>query len=105
MLATGSRSFIPPMTGVRASDGGLLPGVYGFRTIDETRAMLEATQRCTRAVVMGGGLLGLEAAELNDLVDMMRHLRNNETRLHVRSEVPFYTGRRLETAEIAEVLA
>ncbi|MGY1594436.1 nitrite reductase large subunit NirB [Geodermatophilus sp. SYSU D00708] len=62
VLATGSYSFIPPMTGVRRDDGGLLPGVYGFRTIDETRAMLEATGRCRRAVVMGGGLLGLEAA-------------------------------------------
>ncbi|TFV50349.1 nitrite reductase large subunit NirB [Blastococcus sp. TF02A-35] len=62
VLATGSYSFIPPMAGVRRDDGELLPGVYGFRTIDETRAMLEATGRCTRAVVMGGGLLGLEAA-------------------------------------------
>ncbi|MGY1663392.1 nitrite reductase large subunit NirB [Geodermatophilus sp. SYSU D00705] len=62
VLATGSSSFIPPMAGVRTADGGLLPGVYGFRTIDETRAMLEATGRCRRAVVMGGGLLGLEAA-------------------------------------------
>ncbi|ADB75663.1 nitrite reductase (NAD(P)H), large subunit [Geodermatophilus obscurus DSM 43160] len=62
VLATGSYSFIPPMTGVRQEDGGLLPGVFGFRTIDETRAMLEATGRCRRAVVMGGGLLGLEAA-------------------------------------------
>ncbi|MGY2003050.1 nitrite reductase large subunit NirB [Blastococcus sp. SYSU DS1024] len=62
VLATGSYSFIPPMTGVRTGDGALLPGVYGFRTIDETRAMLEATGRCRRAVVMGGGLLGLEAA-------------------------------------------
>ncbi len=62
VLATGSYSFIPPMTGVRTADGGLLPGVYGFRTIDETRAMLAATGRCRRAVVMGGGLLGLEAA-------------------------------------------
>ncbi|SOE03398.1 nitrite reductase large subunit NirB [Blastococcus haudaquaticus] len=62
VLATGSYSFIPPMKGVRADDGGLLPGVYGFRTIDETRAMLAATGSCTRAVVMGGGLLGLEAA-------------------------------------------
>ncbi|MCZ2861241.1 nitrite reductase large subunit NirB [Blastococcus sp. VKM Ac-2987] len=62
VLATGSYSFVPPMTGVRTDDGSLLPGVYGFRTIDETRAMLEATGRCTRAVVMGGGLLGLEAA-------------------------------------------
>ncbi|SDM33782.1 nitrite reductase (NADH) large subunit [Geodermatophilus siccatus] len=62
VLATGSYSFIPPMTGVRREDGSLLPGVFGFRTIDETRALLEATGRCRRAVVMGGGLLGLEAA-------------------------------------------
>ncbi|MCW2705145.1 MAG: nitrite reductase large subunit [Blastococcus sp.] len=62
VLATGSYSFVPPMKGVRADDGGLLPGVYGFRTIDETRAMLAATGSCKRAVVMGGGLLGLEAA-------------------------------------------
>jgi nitrite reductase (NADH) large subunit len=62
VLATGSYSFIPPMQGVRRADGSLLPGVFGFRTIDETRAMLEATGRCRRAVVMGGGLLGLEAA-------------------------------------------
>ncbi|TYP84632.1 nitrite reductase large subunit NirB [Blastococcus xanthinilyticus] len=62
VLATGSHSFIPPMAGVRRKDGELLPGVYGFRTIDETRAMLEATGRCRRAVVMGGGLLGLESA-------------------------------------------
>src|SRR4051794_20268378 len=40
VLATGSYSFIPPMTGVRGADGDLLPGVFGFRTIDETRAML-----------------------------------------------------------------
>ncbi|RFU19604.1 FAD-dependent oxidoreductase [Geodermatophilus marinus] len=62
VLATGSYSFIPPMTGVRREDGELLPGVYGFRTIDETRAMLAAVGSCRRAVVMGGGLLGLEAA-------------------------------------------
>jgi len=62
VLATGSRSFIPPMTGVRAEDGGLLPGVHGFRTIDETRALLAAAATHERAVVMGGGLLGLEAA-------------------------------------------
>jgi nitrite reductase (NADH) large subunit len=62
VLATGSRSFIPPMAGVRAEDGGLLPGVFGFRTIDETRALLAAAATHRRAVVMGGGLLGLEAA-------------------------------------------
>ena len=62
VLATGSYSFIPPMKGVRTDDGELLPGVHGFRTIDETRAMLDAVGRCRKAVVMGGGLLGLEAA-------------------------------------------
>ena len=49
-------------------------------------------------------LLGLEAPELNHLVDMMRHLRNNETRHYVREEVPFYTGRLVTTEEIVEVL-
>jgi nitrite reductase (NADH) large subunit len=62
VLATGSRSFIPPMAGIRDDDGGLLPGVFGFRTIDETRALLAAAAVHRRAVVMGGGLLGLEAA-------------------------------------------
>ncbi|GHE12752.1 nitrite reductase large subunit NirB [Klenkia taihuensis] len=62
VLATGSHSFIPPMTGVRTADGSLLPGVVGFRTIDETRQMLAAARTHRRAVVLGGGLLGLEAA-------------------------------------------
>jgi len=34
----------------------------------------------------------------------MRHLRATDARLHVREEVPFYTGRRIEVAEIVEVL-
>jgi chlorite dismutase len=49
-------------------------------------------------------ILGLEAPELVDLVDLMRHLRQTEARRHVREEVPFYTGRRIAVAEIAEVL-
>jgi len=49
-------------------------------------------------------LLGLEADELTDLVDMMRHLRSTDARLHVRDEIPFYTGRRISAAEVAEVL-
>ncbi|MDO5617164.1 hydrogen peroxide-dependent heme synthase [Kocuria sp.] len=49
-------------------------------------------------------LLGLEAPELVDLVDIMRHFRNTEARLHVREEIPFYTGRRVNTTELLEVL-
>jgi chlorite dismutase len=50
-------------------------------------------------------ILALEAPELVDLVDLMRHLRKTDARRHVREEVPFYTGRRIEVSEIAEVLA
>lgn len=50
-------------------------------------------------------LLPLEADDLTELVDMMRELRGTEARLHVREEVPFFTGRRIETHEIEEVLA
>ena len=50
-------------------------------------------------------ILALEAPELVDLVDLMRHLRQTEARRHVREEIPFYTGRRIATSEIAEILA
>ncbi len=54
-------------------------------------------------------LLGLESDNALDLVDMMRDLRYTEARRHVREEVPFYTGRRLDPAsiddEIREVLS
>ncbi len=50
-------------------------------------------------------LLPMEADEVTDLVDMMRDLRYTEARRHVREEVPFYTGRRITTAEAVEVLA
>lgn len=49
-------------------------------------------------------LLPLEADELTDLVDLMRDLRATDARRHVREEVPFYTGRRVSTAELVEVV-
>jgi len=49
-------------------------------------------------------ILALEAPELVDLVDLMRHLRQTEARRHVREEIPFYTGRRIPASEVAEVL-
>lgn len=50
-------------------------------------------------------LLPMEADDVLDLVDMMRALRYTDARMHVRDELPFYTGRRIETAEAVEVLA
>lgn len=49
-------------------------------------------------------ILALEAPELVDLVDLMRHLRETEARRHVREEIPFYTGRRIAASDIPEVL-
>jgi peroxiredoxin len=49
-------------------------------------------------------MLAFEAAELHRIVDLMRHLRGSETRRHVRDEVPFYTGRRLEPAVLIGTL-
>ena len=50
-------------------------------------------------------ILPLEADALTDLVDMMRDLRSVDARLHVREEIPFFTGRRIGADEIQEVLA
>jgi len=49
-------------------------------------------------------LLPIESDELTELVDLMRGLRETEARRHVREEIPFFTGRRISTAEIVEVL-
>ncbi|MDQ1596096.1 MAG: nitrite reductase large subunit [Arthrobacter pascens] len=64
VIATGSRSYLPPMDGMYTPGGRLLPGIFAFRTIDDTRNMVAYAQQDLhhRAVVVGGGLLGLEAA-------------------------------------------
>ncbi len=56
ILATGSNPFILPIP------GNDLPGVIGYRDIADTDAMIAAAKVHKHAVVIGGGLLGLEAA-------------------------------------------
>src|SRR6185436_6931416 len=56
LLATGSNPFILPVPGVN------LDGVLTYRDIRDTEGMIEAASRYRSAVVIGGGLLGLEAA-------------------------------------------
>ena len=60
LIATGSRAFMPPIPGLHMADKSLKPGVFGFRTIDDTIGMVAAAPG-KKAVVIGGGLLGLEA--------------------------------------------
>jgi nitrite reductase (NADH) large subunit len=62
MIATGSRSFFPPMDGMWADDKTLTAGVFGFRSLDDCAGMLEYAKGARTAAVIGGGLLGLEAA-------------------------------------------
>ena len=56
LLATGSNPFILPVPGKD------LEGVIAYRDIADTDAMIDATSKYKHAVVIGGGLLGLEAA-------------------------------------------
>jgi nitrite reductase [NAD(P)H] large subunit len=62
ILATGSRSFFPPMKGLWVDNKNLADGVFGFRTLDDCVGMISEAVHRTKAVVIGGGLLGLEAA-------------------------------------------
>ncbi len=56
LIATGSSALIPPIPGIDKKN------VFTFRSLDDTRAMLERSRPGMKAVVIGGGLLGLEAA-------------------------------------------
>ncbi|MBL4811060.1 MAG: NAD(P)/FAD-dependent oxidoreductase [Rhodobacteraceae bacterium] len=56
VIATGSAPFIIPI------QGRDLPGVLAYRDLDDTNAMIKASANGGKAVVIGGGLLGLEAA-------------------------------------------
>src|SRR5207245_1913479 len=56
LLATGSNPFVLPIPGAK------LEGVLTYRDIGDTNAMVEAAAKYEHAVVIGGGLLGLEAA-------------------------------------------
>ena len=56
LIATGSVPFIPPMKGVDRQ------GVFTFRNLEDTESMIQCAAKHYRAVVIGGGLLGLEAA-------------------------------------------
>ncbi|WP_127507130.1 nitrite reductase large subunit NirB [Actinoplanes solisilvae] len=62
IIATGSRAFVPPIPGIHRPGRGYHQGVFAFRTLDDTRAMIRYAKEHERAVVIGGGLLGLEAA-------------------------------------------
>ncbi|ADL48973.1 FAD-dependent oxidoreductase [Micromonospora aurantiaca (nom. illeg.)] len=58
VLATGSRAVVPPLPGLAPVPERVVP----FRTLGDCRRILGAAEGARRVVVLGGGLLGLEAA-------------------------------------------
>jgi len=64
LMATGSNPFILPVPGKD------LPGVIAYRDIDDTETMIETAKQHDKAVVIGAGLLGLEAANGLAIRDM-----------------------------------
>jgi nitrite reductase (NADH) large subunit len=79
VFATGSGAFVPPIKGVE------LDGVFVYRTIEDLDLMKAHAKRAKKGVVIGGGLLGLEAAKaLLDLGVSDAHVVEFATRLMPR---------------------
>ena len=111
MKGIGPETWVTVYPFVRSYEWYLLPD-------DERRAMLgqhgrkgseyrQVLANTVASFALGDyeWILALEAPELVDLVDLMRHLRQTDARRHVREEVPFYTGRRITLDEIPELLS
>jgi nitrite reductase (NADH) large subunit len=78
VLATGSAPFVPPIPGAS------LPGVFVYRTIDDLEAIAAWGRRARRAAVIGGGLLGLEAAKAAHDMGLETHVVEFAPRLMPR---------------------
>ncbi|MGC1215037.1 MAG: FAD-dependent oxidoreductase, partial [Micromonospora sp.] len=68
VLATGSYPFVPPV------DGAGLPGVFVYRTLDDLEAIRAHARGRRTGAVIGGGLLGLEAANALRLLGLTTHV-------------------------------
>src|SRR5690606_1574907 len=62
VLATGSSPVVPPFQGLNGPDGRYKDGLFVFRTLDDCHGITDYARRSRKAAVIGGGLLGLEAA-------------------------------------------
>lgn len=83
VLATGSAPFVPPIDGVNKK------GIFVYRTIEDLDQILAYSKKSTSGVVIGGGLLGLEAAKA--LMDLGMNT-------HVVEFAPWLMPRQLDEA-------
>jgi nitrite reductase (NADH) large subunit len=86
VLATGSSPFVPPVPGIQKH------GVFVYRTIEDLEGLLRHTATARRAAVLGGGLLGLEAA---------RAVHDSGLETHVVEIAPRLMPRQLDAAASA----
>ena len=86
VLATGSSAFVPPVKGVDSD------GVFVYRTIEDLEAIKAWSSKATSAAVLGGGLLGLEAAKA---------LVNLNLKTHVVEMAPSLMPRQLDSSGAA----
>ncbi len=95
VLATGANPVLPPVRGLRRTDGyGLAEGVHTLRTLEDCARLAEDAVGARRAVVIGGGVLGVSAA---------RALAALGARTEIVHQAPYLIERQLD-AEAAEVL-
>jgi len=89
VFATGSKPFVPPIEGLRDENGRFKDGVFLFRTLDDSLRIIDYAAKARKAVVLGGGLLGLEAA---------RGLLNRGLEVHVVELMPYPMAVQLDPA-------
>ncbi len=78
VIATGSRAHIPNIPGIERD------GVFKFRNFDDTEKLVARSVSARRAVVIGGGLLGLEAARGMAMRGVETYVVEHESRLMAR---------------------
>ena len=78
VLATGSNCFMPPINGSEKE------GVFLYRTIEDLDKIIAYAKNCTSAAVLGGGLLGLEAAKAMLDLNLTAHVVEFAPRLMAR---------------------
>lgn len=96
VIATGSRPLVPPLEGLTLAEGESKPGVFVFRTIDDCSRIASYANKSSRVVVIGGGLLGLEAA---------RGLLKYGAEVHVIHLMPHLMNQQLDAAAAAMLKA
>jgi nitrite reductase (NADH) large subunit len=64
VLATGSQPVVPALEGMNDENGELKPGIFVYRTVGDCMRMRQRVRAGDSAIVVGGGLLGLEAAKV-----------------------------------------